>query len=217
MLVMLLLCQAVDARAGKRNVPKAAAKAGKCEPVLVRNQADALHLETHTRLAAAISEMKRKGLRPRLTTTFRSRAEQSNLFRCAAQKNCRTRRGVYDAARPGSSLHEAGLAVDLAGVANGVRRQRRLTRDGGKMVRIMRKHGFDWRYGMHDPVHFEINPARAGFPSDKAAIQAGQQRWEKQGRAARAAGCRVPRQKEKNARAVVFTPRPAHKETLKMR
>jgi hypothetical protein len=45
------------------------------------------------------------------------------------------------------------------------------------MVRIMRKHGFRWRYGLKDPAHFEITPRLAGYRTEKAAIKAGQQRW----------------------------------------
>ena len=86
------------------------------------------------------------------------------------------RRGIYGARRPGTSMHEAGLAVDLGGVAAG-RRQRRLTPKGRQMVRIMRKHGFAWRYGLKDPAHFEASSRRAGYRSEEAAIRAGQRRW----------------------------------------
>ena len=83
-------------------------------------------------------------------------------------------------------MHEAGLAVDIGGVAKGGRR-RRLTSRGRKVVQIMRKHGFKWRYGMRDPVHFELSPQTAGYRTEKAAIKAGQQRWLANNRARRRA------------------------------
>lgn len=136
-----------------------------------------LHPVTQKRLSAAMREMKRRGLQPRLTTSFRSRTEQSSLYRCSRKRRCRRQRGIYTAARPGTSMHEAGLAVDVAGVATGNRRGRRLTPKGKKIVRIMRKHGFRWPHGLKDPVHFEIGLQQAGFRSQGAAIKAGQRRW----------------------------------------
>src|SRR5262249_61871193 len=85
------------------------------------------------------------------------------------------RRGIYGAKRPGTSMHEAGLAVDIGGVAAGHRR--RLTPKGRQMGRIMRKHGFRWRYGLKDPAHFELSPQLAGYRTAKTAIRAGQRRW----------------------------------------
>jgi hypothetical protein len=57
-----------------------------------------------------------------------------------------------------------------------------LTRDGRKIVKVMQKHGFQWRYGLQDPAHFELEPRVAGFKSARAAIaaaqrRAAQQRW----------------------------------------
>jgi hypothetical protein len=86
-------------------------------------------------------------------------------------------------------MHEAGLAVDLGGVASGHRR--RLTPKGRLMVRIMRKHGFNWRYGLKDPAHFELSPRLAGYRTEKAAIKAGQQRWGVRNRTRRRTGRRA--------------------------
>jgi len=136
----------------------------------------ALHPQARVKLDAAMREMRRRGLRPSVNSTFRSYAEQRSIYRCARGRRCRARRGIYGARRPGTSLHEAGLAVDLGGVAAG-RRRRRLTPKGRQMVRIMRKHGFAWRYGLKDPAHFEVSSRRAGYRTEQAAIRAGQQRW----------------------------------------
>lgn len=141
----------------------------------------ALHPVARQRLDAAMREMHRKGLRPRVTTAFRTRAEQQSLFSCARNKGCRARRGIYAVARPRRSLHEAGLAVDLAGVAHGTHRRRRLTHRGAQMVRIMRKHGFAWRYGLRDPAHFEVAPVAAGFRSAPQAIAVATRRWSRSG------------------------------------
>jgi len=146
---------------------------------------DALDDDARVRLKSAMREMRKRGIRPRVNSTFRSRAEQQALYRCARNRRCRARRGVYGAKRPGTSMHEAGLAVDIGGIATG--RRRRLTPKGRQTVRIMRKHGFAWRYGLKDPAHFEISPRRAGYRTERAAIKAGQQRWLKSQRARRRA------------------------------
>jgi len=145
----------------------------------------ALDNDTRVRLNAAMRDMRRRGIRPRVNSTFRSRAEQQSLYRCSHSRRCRARRGIYGAKRPGTSMHEAGLAVDLGGVAMG--RRRRLTPKGRQTVRIMRKHGFKWRYGMKDPAHFELSPRAAGYRTEKAAIKAGQRRWVAKNRARRRA------------------------------
>jgi LAS superfamily LD-carboxypeptidase LdcB len=135
---------------------------------------DTLQPRARTNFTAAVFEMKRSGLRPSVNSTFRSTAEQRSIFHCAHRASCRRRRGIYGARRPGTSLHEAGLAVDLGGVASGRKHHRRLTRRGQQMVKIMRRHGFEWRYGLKDPAHFEISAHRAGFRTERAAIQSGQ-------------------------------------------
>jgi LAS superfamily LD-carboxypeptidase LdcB len=143
---------------------------------LGRSRISALDNDARARLNAAVRDMRRRGIRPRINSAFRSRAEQHSIYRCARSRRCRARRGIYGAKRPGTSMHEAGLAVDIGGVAVGHRR-RRLTPKGRQMVRIMRKHGFRWRYGLNDPAHFELSPQLAGYRTEKAAIKAGQRRW----------------------------------------
>src|SRR5215510_15125562 len=146
---------------------------------------NSLDNDARVRLHAAMRDMRKHGIRPRVNSTFRSQAEQRALYRCARNRRCRSRRGIYGAKRPGTSMHEAGLAVDLGGVANG--RRRRLTPKGRKMVRIMGNHGFKWRYGLKDPAHFELSPRTAGYRTEKAAIKAGQRRGVGNNRARRRA------------------------------
>jgi LAS superfamily LD-carboxypeptidase LdcB len=142
---------------------------------LGRGRINALDNDARARLNAAVRDMRRRGIRPRINSAFRSHAEQRAIYRCARNRRCRARRGIYGAKRPGTSMHEAGLAVDIGGVASG--RRRRLTAKGRQMVRIMRRHGFRWRYGLKDPAHFELSPRLAGYRTEKAAIRAGQRRW----------------------------------------
>ena len=149
-----------------------------------RGRINALDNDARARLNAAVRDMRRRGIRPRINSAFRSHAEQRAIYRCARIRRCRARRGIYGAKRPGTSMHEAGLAVDIGGVAVGHRR-RRLTPKGRQMVRIMRKHGFRWRYGLKDPAHFELSPQLAGYRTEKAAIKAGQRRWGTKSRARR--------------------------------
>jgi len=150
------------------------------------NRLDGLEPDARVRLNAAVREMRRRGIRPRVNSTFRSRAEQQAIYNCAHNRRCRARRGIYGARRPGTSMHEAGLAVDIGGVAGG-RRHRRLTPKGRQVVRIMHRHGFAWRYGLKDPAHFEVSPRRAGYRTEQAAIKAGQRRWLASHRARRRA------------------------------
>jgi LAS superfamily LD-carboxypeptidase LdcB len=157
---------------------------------LGRGRVNALDNDARARLDAAVRDMRRRGIRPRINSAFRSQAEQRSIYRCARSRRCRARRGIYGAKRPGTSMHEAGLAVDIGGVATGHRR-RRLTHKGRQMVRIMRKHGFRWRYGLKDPAHFELSPRLAGYRTEKAAISAGQRRWVAKSRARRRAGRRA--------------------------
>jgi LAS superfamily LD-carboxypeptidase LdcB len=145
--------------------------------VMGRGRVKALDHGARARLKAAVRDMRRRGIQPRINSAFRSHTEQRAIYRCAHSRRCRARRGIYGAKRPGTSMHEAGLAVDLGGVAIGHSRHRRLTPKGRLMVSIMRRHGFRWRYGLKDPAHFELSPRVAGYRTEKAAIKAGQRRW----------------------------------------
>jgi LAS superfamily LD-carboxypeptidase LdcB len=157
---------------------------------LGHSRINALDNDARARLGAAVRDMRKRGIRPRINSAFRSRAEQRAIYRCARTRRCRARRGIYGAKRPGTSMHEAGLAVDIGGVASGHRR-RRLTPRGRQVVRIMRRHGFKWRYGLKDPAHFELSPQLAGYRTEKAAIRAGQRRWAPKSRARRRASRRA--------------------------
>lgn len=139
-----------------------------------------LHPQAQVKMNAALREMQVAGVCPTVTSAYRSSAQQHDLYRCSHKHHCRLQRGIYSARRPGTSLHEAGLAVDLADIAHGKKHRRRLTREGSKMVKVMQKHGFKWRYGLKDPAHFELEPHVAGYKTEKAAITAAQRRETQQ-------------------------------------
>ena len=122
---------------------------------------NALDDDARDRLKRAMRDMRRRGIRPRVNSTFRSRAEQQSIYRCNRDRRCRARRGIYGARKPGHSMHEAGLAVDIGGVWRGVGvvNAQRAT-DGPDHAK---KHGFSWPYGLRIPAHFEISPRRAGI------------------------------------------------------
>ena len=120
---------------------------------------------------AAMRDLKRAGIKPMVTSTWRSSEHQAKLYNCSTSRRCRRANpGLYHAMPPGQSLHEAGLAVDISGVAAGPRGAKRLTRRGRKIVGVMQKNGFRWRYGLADPAHFEASPRKAGYRNTRQAI-----------------------------------------------
>ena len=120
---------------------------------------------------AALRDMNRAGIKPQVTSTWRSSERQEELYRCTKSARCRRANpGIYRALPPGKSLHEAGFAVDMSGIASGPRGNKRLTTKGKRIVGIMRKNGFKWRYGLADPAHFEADPRKHGYRNVKQAI-----------------------------------------------
>lgn len=174
------------------SVPLRKGKKGKVEPVLPATKKVSaaatranpklahLHPQAQTKMKAALKDMQSAGVCPMITSGYRSSAQQHDLYRCSHRHQCRVQRGIFSARKPGTSLHEAGLAVDFADVAHGKKHHRRLSRDGSKIVKVMQKHGFKWRYGLKDPAHFELEPRVAGFKTEKQAITAAQQRAAQQ-------------------------------------
>jgi len=64
---------------------------------------------------AAIRDLRRAGIKPVITSTWRSSAYQAKLHKCSRSKKCRRQHpGLYAAMPPGRSLHEAGFAVDIS-------------------------------------------------------------------------------------------------------
>ena len=120
-------------------------------------------------------ELRRGGIRPKVTSAWRSSQEQARLHRCSQNGRCRANHpGLYYALPPGQSLHEAGFAVDISGVAAGPRGRKQVTSRGRRIISVMRKNGFKWRYGLKDPAHFEADPTRKGYRSVKQAIHKNQ-------------------------------------------
>jgi len=120
---------------------------------------------------AALRDMKRAGIKPQVTSVWRSSDSQAQLRRCSLSTRCRRANpGLYRALPAGKSMHEAGFAVDMAGIAAGPRGNKQLTPKGRRIVGIMKKNGFNWRYGLSDPAHFEADPRRYGYRSAQQAI-----------------------------------------------
>ncbi len=153
------------ARRGKKTAQVPCQPRGYVDPAISKN------------LNSAVKEMKRAGIKPVITSAYRSSEKQAAMHRCSNSARCRILHpGLYRAKAPGTSLHEAGFAVDIAGIAAGPRGAKRLTPRGARIVKIMRKNGFSWRYGLADPVHFEADPRQHGYKSAKQAIGVNQNR-----------------------------------------
>lgn len=121
--------------------------------------------------SAAVRDMHRVGIKPQVTSAWRSSENQEQLYRCSMSTRCRRANpGLYRALPAGQSLHEAGFAVDMSGIAAGPRGRKRLTPQGRRIVGIMRKNGFNWRYGLADPAHFEADPRKHGYRNVQQAI-----------------------------------------------
>jgi hypothetical protein len=123
----------------------------------------------------AIRDLHRAGIKPQVTSVWRSSQEQARLHLCSQSRRCRANHpGLYYALPPGQSLHEAGFAVDISGVAAGPQGRKQVTSRGRRIISVMRKNGFKWRYGLKDPAHFEADPTRKGYRSVKQAIHKNQ-------------------------------------------
>jgi LAS superfamily LD-carboxypeptidase LdcB len=150
---------------GRTSTKSARAVALPCHP------RDYVDPKVARRYNAALRDMKRAGIKPKITSVWRSSDSQAQLRRCSLNARCRRANpGLYRALPPGNSLHEAGFAVDMAGIAAGPRGDKRLTPQGRRIVGIMRKNGFNWRYGLADPAHFEADPRKYGYRNAKEAI-----------------------------------------------
>ena len=128
---------------------------------------------------AAMRDLKRRGVEARITSAWRSSEDQEKLHRCSLNARCRgAHPGLFGAARSGESAHEGGFAVDISGIAAGARGERKLTPQGRKIIEVMNKHGYKWKYGLADPVHFEADPRTHGYSSLKQAIAINQTRCQ---------------------------------------
>jgi len=80
------------------------------------------------------------GLEPRVTSARRSREEQAELY-----QRYKAGKSRFPAARPGSSLHEHGLALDL------------VSRDNELLSRYW-KHYLGGFWSPKDAVHYDVRP-----------------------------------------------------------
>ena len=164
-------CGSCAAVAGKSNVAHALKKSAKTASKTPCHPKDYLDPKVALNYKTAVRQMKREGIKPKVTSVWRSTDYQAQLHKCSTSTRCRREHpGLYYALPPGNSLLEAGFAVDISGVAAGPRGNKRLTSQGHKIVSIMRKNGFKWRYQLADPAHFEADPKKHGYRNAKQAI-----------------------------------------------
>jgi hypothetical protein len=168
---------------------------------------------------SALRDLRRAGIQPKVTSVWRSSESQARLRRCSLSRRCRRANpGLYRALPPGKSMHEAGFAVDIAGVASGPRGAKKLTPQGRRIVGIMRKNGFKWRYGLSDPAHFEADPRKYGYLTPQQAIHKTQTTCQAnlaQSRARKKSGSRVSAGASKTKLRAVPVAAKARKPTAK--
>jgi hypothetical protein len=164
-------CSSCAANATKSSTGHAPKKGAKAANNLPCHPKDYLDPKITVKYKTAVREMKREGIKPKVTSVWRSSEYQAQLHKCSTSSRCRKAHpGLYYALPSGKSLHEAGFAVDISGVAAGPRGKKRLTPQGHRIVSIMHKNGFNWRYRLADPVHFEADPKKHGYRNAKQAI-----------------------------------------------
>ena len=165
-------CRRCSAQVAAKNNSRAAKRSSKPVTCHAKGYVDPAIAKNYN---SAMRDLRRAGINPKVTSTWRSSADQARLHRCSNSRRCRRAHpGLYYALPPGESLHEAGFAVDMSGIAIGPRGAKRLTPRGRRIIAIMRKNGFSWRYGLADPAHFEIDPRIHGFRSAQHAIRRNQ-------------------------------------------
>jgi len=164
-------CDPCAAELAQKSRGHAAKKSAKTAKSLPCHPKDYIDPKVASNYKAALRDMKRAGIKPHITSVWRSSESQAELHRCSLSTRCRRANpGLYRALPAGKSIHEAGFAVDMAGIATGPRGDKRLTPQGKRIVAIMKKNGFNWRYGLADPVHFEADPRKHGYRNVQEAI-----------------------------------------------
>jgi len=105
-------------------------------------------LEPSTRSAyrRALALLAGEGIDVITTSTRRSRAEQKRLFDLAGEG-----KSAFPAARPGTSTHEQGIAVDLVP---------KKAQDLPRVVQVLAIFNFKWA-GPGDRVHFTFQGSQA--------------------------------------------------------
>jgi len=168
-------CLPCDAARSSKNVKQYARKGARSAQKVGCHPKGYVDPRVAKKYNAAMRELKREGIKPQVTSAWRSSQHQASLHKCSLSSRCRRAHpGLYFAKPAGQSLHEAGFAVDISGVAAGPRGNKRLTPRGRRIVSVMQKNGFRWRYGLADPAHFEADPRKNGYTSVKAAIRKSQ-------------------------------------------
>jgi len=98
-----------------------------------------------------------------INNSFRTMAEQQDLYDKRDENS-------NPVAKPGTSRHESGFAIDLNGVSTLTDRQKK------DLNTAAEDNGFSPLDG--DPPHFESDPIEAGYKNRKAAIDENQKDYE---------------------------------------
>jgi D-alanyl-D-alanine carboxypeptidase len=120
-----------------------------------------LFLQPAAKEALRLAIKDRGGIKIKITSAYRTCAQQFILFRQFKAGNlC----GILKAARPGRSNHEDGLAIDVPDFEN--------------WRSALRKHGWQW-FGGGDPVHFTYTGGGTRDDIGNIGVKAFQRLWNK--------------------------------------
>lgn len=121
--------------------------------VLSRQKIDALHPLIREKAIVFLYLAEKAGYKLRITSGLRDHAEQQKLY-----NQGRTTPGkVVTNAKPGQSLHNFGLAIDVVPIVNG--KADFNTPHWSKIAAIAKSVGFEWGgdwKGFRDQPHFEM-------------------------------------------------------------
>lgn len=98
-----------------------------------------LHPEVHRRVLRLLAAARAEGLRTTVTSTRRTRAEQTRLYQAWLDRG----QTGLPAAPPGTSTHEYGVAVDI------------VSSDQQRLAHLAECAGLHWA-GQGDHVHFDV-------------------------------------------------------------
>jgi hypothetical protein len=102
------------------------------------------------------------GFQVRITSGWRSRATQTKLYNDYIRGA-----STYPVAKPGTSKHEKGLALDI------------LSTNTTALVKLLTSVGLVWG-GIKDPIHFQIGPVGGPRLNERGAVNGRSQAsfWE---------------------------------------
>jgi hypothetical protein len=128
-------------------------------PGINRPRTAALDRRVARRYAAVMNTLQSEGINITFTWAFRTKCQQINV-----------NPGTNLKAKPGTSPHEAGRAVDVNGMKVNPKR--------GRIISVFKQFGWRW-LGHKDPPHFEIPAETVGEASRFAMISKNQSDFQR--------------------------------------